>query len=518
MGKKVIIIGAGPGGLTSGMLLAHNGYDVEIYDKNSYIGGRNGSIKIEGFTFDIGPTFLMLPEVLEDIFRFTGRNMSDYLEMKEIEPLYRLRFNGKKDFYPSRDREFMHNQIKKLFPGDETGYEQYMKKEEIKFDRVFNCLKIPYDRLIHFLRPTFLKALPKLDLGKTLHGKLSEYFKHEDMKIAMTFQSKYLGMSPWICPAAFTILSYIEHHGGIFHPIGGLNKISEAMAKIVREERGNIHLSTPVKEVIVENGTAKGVLLENGKKVYSDYVIINADFAHAMTNIVKKENRKKYTDQDLKNRDYSCSTFMIYLGMNKKYDIPHHNIIFSDDYRQNVKEISENKVISSDPSFYIQNASLTDPTLAPQGKSALYVLVPVPNNSSGIDWNKEKEKFRRLVLDKIKEKTELKDIEDHIEVEKVITPFDWEKNYGVYKGATFNLSHKILQMLYFRPHNRFQEFKNCYLTGGGTHPGSGLPTIYESGRISANMIIQDEKLGFGFNYKDVFEDSIKGKNGKDINM
>lgn len=512
MNKKVIIVGAGPGGLTSGMLLAHKGYDVQIFEKNSYIGGRNGCIKMGEFSFDIGPTFFMLPEVLEDIFRFTGRKLGEYVEMKEIEPFYRLRFKGNTDFYPSKNKKFMREQIEKLFPGDAEGYERFMEKEKIKFDRVFSCLKVPYDRLIHLARPNLVKALPNLDLGKTLYAKLSSYFKHKDLRIAMTFQAKYLGMSPWECPAAFTILSYIEHSRGIFHPIGGLNKISEAMGKVIKEDGGNIHLSTPVKEVIVENGTAKGVLLENGEKVMADYVVINADFAHAMTHIVKKEDRKKYTDIDLSGRDYSCSTFMLYLGLNKKYDIPHHNIIFADDYMVNVKEIAQTKVLSTDHSIYIQNASAIDPTLAPKGKSAIYVLVPVPNNSSKINWKEEKEKFRRLVLDKIKEKTELKDIEEHIEVEKIITPLDWEVEYGVYRGATFNLSHKIFQMMYFRPHNKFEEFKNCYLVGGGTHPGSGLPTIYESGRISANMIIQDGKLGLGFNYKDVFEEELKTNN------
>lgn len=505
MGKKVTIIGAGPGGLTSAMLLAHNGYEVEVFEKKDILGGRNGQITLGDFKFDIGPTFLMLTEVLEDMFKFTGRKVENYLELKEIEPFYRLRFNGKKDFFPSKDKDYMISQIKELFPGDEDGYLSFMNNEKIKFDKLFKCLKLPYHNFSHFLRPTFLKAIPKLDLDKTLFQKLSEYFKHEDMRISMTFQSKYLGMSPWTCPGAFTILSYIEHSRGIFHPIGGLNKISEAMAKVVKEEGGKIHLSTGVKELIVEGNTAKGVLLENGEKVYSDYVIINADFAHAMTSIVNKANRKKYTNKCLENKDYSCSTFMLYLGLDKKYDISHHNIIFADDYNKNVSEIAQTQVLSDDPSLYIQNPSITDSSLAPEGKSAIYILVPVANNKSKINWNIEKNRFRNLVIQKIKEKTELTDIDKHIEVEKVITPLDWEKEYGVYKGATFNLSHSLKQMLYFRPHNKFEEFKNCYLTGGGTHPGSGLPTIYESARISSNLIIQGEKSGNDFFYEDFFD-------------
>jgi phytoene desaturase len=490
--KKIAIIGAGPGGLTAGLMLSSKGYDVEIFEKQPHVGGRNSRVKQGEFNFDLGPTFLMLTNILEEVFTFAGQNLRDHVDMREIDPFYRLRFNGEVDFYPSRDKKFMREQIQKLFPGDEENYENYLKVEKKKFDSLINCLKIPYDKVHHMIRPQLIRALPNLSITKSLYKRLSEYFKHEELRIAMTFQSKYLGMSPWQCPAAFTILSYIEHSGGVYHTIGGLNQISNAMAKIIQENGGKIHCSTPVKEVIVESGVAKGVLLENGKKVFSDSLIINADFAHAMTNIVKKEDRKKYTDEDLDGRDYSCSTFMLYLGVGKKYDIPHHNIIFANDYRGNVEDIAVRKIMSEDPSIYIHNPSKIDPTLAPEGKSAIYILVPVPNNSSKIDWDKEKGAFRRLVLDKIKAKTEVQDLEEYIEEEKIITPFDWERDYGVYKGATFNLSHKLTQMLYFRPHNKFEEFKNSYLVGGGTHPGSGLPTIYESGRISANLIMSEK--------------------------
>jgi phytoene desaturase len=189
--------------------------------------------------------------------------------------------------------------------------------------------------------------------------------------------------------------------------------------------------------------------------------------------------------------EYSCSTFMLYLGVKKKYEIPHHNVVFADDYHRNLREITEKKALSDDPSFYIQNASITDPTLAPPGCSAIYVLVPVPNRTAEVDWNKEKEPFRRRVLDSIMRKTELTDLEKNIEVERVITPLEWERGYHVYNGATFNLAHTIDQMLYFRPHNRLEGYRNFYMVGGGTHPGSGLPTIYMSGKIAAELAEMD---------------------------
>ncbi len=486
--KKVIIIGAGPGGLTAGMLLAHRGHQVEIYEKKEVVGGRNAPIKLGDFTFDTGPTFLMLLEVLDDIFKETGRKMGDYLELKPLDPLYRLRFDGQDDFFPSGDEDKMAQEIEKRFPGDGQNYLRFKKEEGKKFDRVYPCLKVPYGSFLSYLKPRFIKAIPRLDPFASVYHRLATYFKHEHLRIAMTFQAKYLGMSPWQCPATFTILSIIEHRFGIYHPIGGLNKISEAMAKIIGEDGGKIHLNTPVRRIIVENGKTTGIILESGDEVRGDAVIINSDFAWAMSHLVAPQDRRKYTDEKLRKMEYSCSTVMLYLGLDKLYDIPHHNVIFADDYRDNVEDIVHRKTLSSDPSVYIQNASITDPTLAPKGKSAVYVLVPVTNQTSGIDWQRERKDFRDRVIGIIMKKTEMKDLDKHIEVEKIITPADWENEYGIYQGATFNLSHKISQMLSFRPHNKFEEFDNCYLVGGGTHPGSGLPTIYQSGRIAAEMI------------------------------
>ncbi len=491
MKKTVTVIGAGPGGLTAACLLAKRGYSVDLFEKNDQVGGRNGRLEMDGFKFDIGPTFLMLLSLLEEVFQELGRNLDDYLELKQIDPLYRLRFSDGTDFHPSSNLEQMVEEIKRVFPGDEHNYLKFLQNEGRKFDYIIPCLRVPYSSPGALLSQRFLRALPYLDFTKSVYDRLASYFSHKHMRISTSFQAKYLGMSPWHCPATFTILPYIEHKWGIFHPIGGLNEISHAMAKIFAEEGGRLHLSTPVEEILIENKKAVGVRLQDQREIRSDCVVINADFAYAMESLVPERHRPKYTDAKLKQRDYSCSTFMIYLGLDKLYSIPHHNVIFAKDYHQNIREIIDSKVLSGDPSFYLQNASITDPTLAPAEKSTLYVLVPVPNNSSGIDWEQEKQGFRDKIIAAICRNAELRDLAEHIEVEKIITPSDWEKEYHVYRGAVFNLSHTIYQMLYLRPHNRFEEFGASYLVGGGTHPGSGLPTIYQSGRISSDLLIND---------------------------
>lgn len=488
--KTIAIVGAGPGGLTAAMLLGHAGYQVHVYEKQSYVGGRTSSMHLGDYTFDLGPTFFMMPYILEEVFERTGRRLSDYVTLKEIDPMYQLLFKDKR-FVPTRDQKAMHDQIENLFPGNGKGYLKYLEKEKKRFDTLVPCLQIPYENFFSLLKPQFLKSVPYLDAHVSLYDVLGRYFDDEDLKIAFTFQAKYLGMSPWRCPGTFSILSYIEHGGGIYHVMGGLNQLTKAMARVVTEQGGQIHLNSPVAELLVEGGKTYGLRLEDGTHIPSDQVVVNADFARFMSEHVKPQHRRKYSNQALKDKRYSCSTFMMYLGLDKVYDLPHHSIVFSGDYKRNVREIAEDKVVSSDPSIYIQHASLTDPQLAPTGHSTLYILVPVPNNSSAIDWTETAAYYRDKVMTVLQDKLGFKDIAEHIQMEKVITPLDWENHYDVYNGAVFNLAHDVMQMLMFRPHNRFEDIEGCYLVGGGTHPGSGLPTIIESGRITVDLILKD---------------------------
>lgn len=493
--KHIAIIGAGPGGLTSGMLLAKRGFKVTIFEKDAVVGGRNQTLTVGDYRFDVGPTFLMMKFVLDEVFKDVGLDSEDHIEFQKLDPMYRLQF---KDFTlePSADPEETKKRIKDIFPGSEAGVDKFLKKEGRRFRFMYPCLQKSYSSFWSLLHPTFVKASPFFLTPKSLFSILHGYFKQDDLSICFTFQSKYLGMSPWECPGAFTIIPYIEHAFGVYHTKGGLSAISEAMEKIVIEAGAEVRLSTPVKEVLVENGVAKGVLLEDGSKVEADEVVLGSDFAYSMDKLVSAGTLRKYSPENLKKMEYSCSTFMIYLGVKKTYDLPHHTIVFADDYKINIEDIFNRKIIPEMNSCYVRNASVNDPTLAPEGHSNLYLLVPVPNNTSGIDWEKEKKPFRDRILAMLEERTVMKDLRENIVAEEVITPLEWESKYNVYLGATFNLAHTMGQMMYFRPHNRFNEIGNCWLVGGGTHPGSGLPTIYESGRITANMLSKKHGVEF----------------------
>jgi phytoene desaturase len=493
--KRVVIVGAGPGGLTSAMILANRGFKVTVFEKEGQVGGRNAAIKLGDYTFDTGPTFLVMPFILAEVFQAAGRNVRDYLDFKTLDPLYQLKFVDK-DVFISGDRRKLKEEIERKFPGGKADLNAFFDKELIRFDRLYPCLRKDYSSLKSFLSLQILRAVPHLPVGRSIIQELGRYFDQEKLQLCFCFQSKYIGMSMWECPAFFTIIPYVEHAYGIDHAIGGLHQISLAMAKVVEEEGGEIHTATPVKRLIVEGRAVKGVELEGAEKVYADEVILNADFSYAMTSLVEPGILRKYSGERLERKGYSCSAFMMYMGVDKKYDLSHHNIVFAEDYRANVEDVFKNKVLSDDMSLYIQNACVTDPSLAPEGKSTVYVLVPVPNNRSRIDWDNCKEEYREKVLAQLAARTPLTDLKDHIEVEKVITPRDWERDYNVYIGAIFNLAHSWPQMMYWRPRNKFEELDHCYLVGGGTHPGSGLPTIYESARISSDMICRHYNVGF----------------------
>lgn len=490
----VTVVGAGPGGLTAAMLLASRGFRVTVFEKNDRVGGRNAALVRNGYKFDVGPTFLMMRFILDEVFQEAGRRAEDYLKFVKLEPMYRLQFHDRR-IEPTTDPGAMRRQLEPVFPGSSPGYDRFRRREAHRFQLMYPCLQKDYSSWTRVFSRDLLRALPHLSLGRSLIQVLGDYFADDLLRLAFTFQAKYLGMSAWECPGFFAILSYIEHGFGIWHVLGGLSEISEAMAKVCREYGVELRLGTPVRQLVVEGRRVTGVELQNGERVPSDATVLNADFGHAMKHLVPPGLLKKYSPERVDRLEYSCSTFMLYLGLDRVYSLPHHTIVFARDYRANLEQIFQRKVLPDDPSFYVRNASITDPSLAPAGHSAVYVLVPVPNLTASIDWAREKEQFQNRILDLLETRAEMNGLRGHIRELIVFTPETWA-SMGIQYGATFNLSHKISQMLFFRPHNRFEELDQLYLVGGGTHPGSGLPTIYESGRIAANLICRAHGVPF----------------------
>jgi phytoene desaturase len=490
MAKKVIIVGGGTGGLTAAMLLAHKGLDVTVFEKQNELGGRSGALRMGGYTFDLGCTMLMLKFVLDEMFELVGERIDDHLVCERLNPLYQLCF-GDLSLNMFSEPEAMRSELEKHFPGSAQGYDLFMRREKKRLQMLFPGLQRDYSTLRGLLSRDLIAAVPYLAIGQSMYGVIGKYFSEETLKIAMTFQSQYLGMSPWNCPGGFAIIPFLEHYYGIYHVHGGINRIPAAMSAIVEKKGGRIHTGTGVRHLIITNKKATGVVLEDGSAHHADAVIVNADAAYSLAHLMNNEHRTRYTPKKLKNMRYSCSTFMIYLGLDTVWKTPaHHTFLFARDVRKNMDDIFSHYRLPEDFSIYIANPAVNDPSMAPSGGSALYILVPVPNTRADIDWKQHKQAFRDKVLGLLEQRAEFKGLRAHIRCETVITPQNWERDFNIFYGAPFSLAHSLDQMLCFRPRNKFDEIESCFLVGGGTSPGSGLPTIYESARISTNSMLR----------------------------
>lgn len=489
MTKQALIIGAGPGGLAAAILLAARGLNVKVIERLPILGGRTSRIEADGYRFDLGPTFFLYPRVLEEIFQAAGTSLRAELEMVKLDPQYRIQFGagGRLDCTP--DIPAMERQIADLSPRDAPGFRRFLDENRTKLKLMEPCLESAFLGWQDLVQARLFKMLPMLRPHQSVDTYLKRFFADDRVRLAFCFQSKYLGMSPFRCPSLFSILSFLEYEHGVFHPIGGCSALTAAMGRVAKRLGVELRLDEPIEEILFAGRRAVGARTNQGVH-RADAVVVNADFARAIERLVPDQLRRRWTNRRLAKKKYSCSTFMMYLGIEGKFDLPHHTVHIAEDYANNLKDIEERHVLSYDPSFYVQNACVTDPGLAPRGHSTLYVLAPVTHQHPNVDWTKERARYRELMLRQIRKAGY--DLEPkRIRYERVITPADWDSGYEIYRGATFNLAHSLDQMLHLRPHNRFEDLQGVYLVGGGTHPGSGLPVIFESARISSKLLLED---------------------------
>ncbi|SNT06536.1 phytoene desaturase [Granulicella rosea] len=491
--RRAVIVGAGPGGLAAAVLLAKSGVKVTVVEKRGQVGGRTSTIERDGFKFDTGPTFFLYPQVLKEIFAAAGYDLDREVPMTRLDPQYRLVFGAGGELLATPNVERMEQAIAAISPEDARRFHQFLNHNRNKLAKFLPFLQSPFESWRDLAKPDMLKLLPLLAPWKSLDGDLQTHFQDERIRLGFSFQSKYLGMSPFRCPSLFSILSFLEYEHGVFHPTGGCGSVTRAMARIAEELGVEFLLDEPVERVMVERGKAVGVKTAN-HTLSADAVVVNADFAGAMRRMVPNSARRKWTDERLAKKKYSCSTFMMYLGIDGRYDdVSHHTIYLEKNYKQNLRDIEELHELSAEPSFYVQNASVTDPTLAPAGQSTLYVLLPVTHESDKVDWARETPRFRELAIRQM-EKIGITGLEGRIRTEKILTPSGWAADFDLYKGATFSMAHSLDQMLHLRPHNRFEDIDQMYLVGGGTHPGSGLPVIFESARITSRLLLEDLEI------------------------
>jgi len=494
-GKRIVVVGAGPGGLCAAMLLAARGLEVTVLEQGQHVGGRSGSLELGPYKFDVGSTMLMMPFVLEEMFELAGRRLDRELPLKVIEPMYRLDFGAGRSLDMYADSAQMMNELRRFAAGSEAGLVGFLRGEKARLERLYPVLQRSYPSLASLLSPKVIAALPHIGLGVSLHDTMGRYFEDEALRLGFSFQAAYLGMSPWECPGGFGMVPYVEHAWGIHHAIGGTHRVCEAFERVARSFGAHVRTGARVERLLLEGERALGVELAGGERLDADDVIINADATTALQQLLDRDLSLRFDRKHLEQMDESCSTFMLYLGLDTVLPLRHHTFFFAEDYRGEMGRVFEDGTLGTDFSLYVCNPSVNDPTMAPLNHSALYVLALVPNTRAAIDWKVAASTMRDRVMRKLEQRTGCA-IQPHVQVETSLTPEHWAKQYGVSHGAVFGPSHRIGQLLAFRLPNRLPSLENVYLTGGGTSPGSGLPTIFESARIAARLVCERHDVEF----------------------
>ncbi len=487
-----IVIGAGIGGIATAARLAKNGYNVTVLEKNESPGGRCNQIVQDGHRFDIGPTLFLMPEVWEETFASLGEKMGDHLDLRRIDPTYMVRFDDGLQLELTSNIGDMQAQLEAVEKTAFTGFLNYIAEGSKHY-------KVSLDKFVG--RNFFsifdyfsLKNLPLIFKLKALgkhYRNTGRFFKDERLKAAFTFQNMYLGLSPYDAPATYSLLQYTELAEGVWYPMGGVYAAIEALVKIAEKLGVKFIYNAPAKKLNVEGSQVKTVELGNGKTLEADIFVGNADLPYIYKELLPDPIAAKKLDKKL----YTCSTIMFYWGVDKQYpQIGHHNVFLASDYKASFDQIFKEHNLPDKPSFYVHAPARTDPAAAPAGQDTLYVLVPVGHldAASEQDWDERVNRARKAVFERLSKEMGIDDLESHLKFEIAYQPKVWKERFNLEKGAAFGLSHNFWQVGYLRPQNRHKKYKNLYFAGASTHPGTGLPIVLLSARLTTERILLEK--------------------------
>ena len=496
MAERVAIVGAGIGGLAAAIRLRLMGFEVEIFEKNGQPGGRVGRLREAGFTFDTGPTLLLMTDVYRDLFAAAGRDLDGEIELARLDPNYRVTFGDGDSIEVSSSLPALIPQLERLEPGVTPRFYSFMRDACLKY-RLGRSefVERDFERAGDFFGTRNLRLLLKTRAVNNYYRSVSRYFKTEKLRQTFSFQTMYLGLSPFEAPAVYALLPYTElAEDGLWFPRGGMYELVEAMVRLARDLGVQINLNSPVTEILVLKDRARGVRV-GGEEVGADAVLANADLPYVYSSLLPRSAAEGDFRWRLRKREkllYTASSFMLYLGLNRKLDhVSHHNVYLSARYRENFEQIFSERRLPDDPSFYTNVPSRTDRSSAPAGMEALYVLVPTPHLGENVDWGRESGPFKERVYDLLERKAGIEDIRDHVVYEKVKTPLDWQSDYNLAEGAAFGLGHGIFQVGYFRPPLASKTVRGVYFVGASTRPGTGVPLVTIGAKLAAERIGRD---------------------------
>jgi len=493
--SKVIVIGSGFGGLGAAVRLAAKGYEVEIFEKRDKPGGRGYVYEINGFKFDGGPTVITAPFMFDDIWATAGKKREDYFTLVPCDPFYRIFDHQGRPFDYNGDEAFILEQIGKRNPSDREGYQRFMATTKAIFQKGF--VELADKPFLSFT--DMLKVAPdlvRLQSYLSVYQYASKFVQDEFLRRCFSFHPLLIGGNPFDSPSIYAMIHYLEREWGIHYAIGGTGAIVNAMVRLLEELGGKIHLNAEVDEILIEGRRTTGIRMKDGTLHRADHVVANADVGWVYDKMIRKNKQSAYSKAKMSLMQYSMSLFVIYFGTKRQYrdvGLAHHNIILGERYKGLLQDIFTKKTLAEDFSLYLHMPTLTDPSMAPEGHEAFYVLSPVPHLGSGIDWTRAARPYRDAIMQFL-EDNYLPDLQANIVAEHYIDPLHFRNDLNSRLGSAFSVQPLLTQSAWFRPHNRAEDFDNLYFVGAGTHPGAGLPGVLSSSIIAENLICEADPI------------------------
>jgi phytoene desaturase len=486
----VVIIGAGIGGIATAARLARQGYRVTVLEKCEKSGGRCGQMVVHGHRFDTGATLFMMPELYAETYAALGEHMEDQLDLHRIDPTYHLYFQDNTQLQLTSDLHEMMAQVEAIEQGSFVRMLHYLAEGRHQYELSLpNVIGRDFRTLAEFINPRMISIFLQLK-ALTCHTQYaSRFFKTPKLQMAFTFQDMYMGLSPYESPATYSFMQYTELADGLYFPQGGMYRVAETLTSIAGKHGVQFNYNTPVEKILVNGNLVSGVELADGQRINADIVVANADLGYVYRQLLPDDGEASRIDH----KEYGCSTLMFYWGLDKQFaQLGAHNLFFSGDYRKGFEDIFKGSGMPEEPNFYIHAPGRMDLSAAPAGADTLYVAVPVGslNDKNPQDWQDLQKQARAFILERLAQ-VGMPDIAQHIIVEVCFTPQDWQRRYNLTRGCAHGLSHKLTQMGYFRPHNRHGRYRNLYFVGASTHPGTGVPTVLVSARLTARRIQDD---------------------------
>ncbi len=477
-----VVIGSGFGGIAAALRLKAKGHNVTLIEKHKDLGGRARVFKKNGFTFDGGPTVITAPHLINELFQLFNKNPRDYINLKPLNTWYRFVFEDGSEFDYSGNEEKMKNQIKKINPEDVVGYDGLVNFTKKIFDKGFTELsEVPFDNPSFMIKQ--IPALLNLKSYKSVYALVSSYIKNEKLRRLLSMHPLLVGGNPFTTTSIYGLILYLEKKWGIHYSMGGTGQIINGLEKLMKEENIEILKDNEAMQIFAKDNKIVGLKLNNEKEIKVDNIICNADPPAVYSKLIKSKNTNPIFNWKIKRMEYSMGLFVYYFGTKKTYEtVEHHTIKFGDKYKEHLDDIFNYKKLNEDISYYLHRPTATDKSMAPDGHDCFYVLVPVPNNQSGINWSIEGDKLKNLVIDKM-ENSLLPNLRENIVEDFYLTPDYFEKELNTKYGSGFSIQPKFSQSAYFRFHNKSEIYDGLYFVGAGTHPGAGVPGVLSSAKV-----------------------------------